>query len=104
MTRKFKVHPIIDISDEDVANAIASEEGFDDLEEVDYDYDRFESKREEIEGSVPKEMIITLEDVDDDVDQDELEEMISDAISDESGWLHGGFDYEEITDSDEANG
>lgn len=102
MTRKFKVHPISDISDEDVANAIASEEGFDDLEEVDYDYDRFESKREEIEDSVPKEMIITLEDVDDDVDQDELEEMISDAISDESGWLHGSFDYEEITDSDEA--
>lgn len=93
MIRTFRVLPWYDISDDDVEQAIAEENGIE-VEDVNYDYDLYTAKREEIEDSLPGELFIEL-DVEDE-DDDEIEEMLSDAITDMTGYLHDGYDYEEV--------
>lgn len=40
---------------------------------------------------------VTVEDVDDDIQGEELEELLSDSISDQTGFLHEGFQYSGLT-------
>lgn len=80
------------ISHEDVADEF-DEEDFalrsDYIEECD-------NRIAEIEESLPAEMIV---EVPDDPDAD-LDDEIMDAISDKTGWLVNGFDYEEVAEDE----
>ena len=56
-----------------------------------------DEENEEIEyPSTTMEVIITEDDVDDINDDEEIEDYISDYITDETEFLHDGFNYEEI--------
>ena len=80
---------------------IGHEDVSDDLDEEDFalrsDYiEECDNRIAEIEESLPTEMIV---EVPDDPDAD-LDDEIMEIISDKTGWLVNGFDYEEV-DEDE---
>ena len=52
-------------------------------------YDAIEEKIEEIKADLPKEVIIEIE-----CDEEDLEDVAVDALSEETGWLINSFDYE----------
>ncbi len=82
-----------DIGDEDIGYAL----GINPISFFDPDYyERIEEKREEIEDSLPSEFDLSIE-VDPTDTRDDIEEKLSDAISDEYGWLISSFDYDEVT-------
>lgn len=45
---------------------------------------------------LPKEMLITLEGYEDS-NEGEIEDALREHLSDETGWLHNGFEYEKVT-------
>ena len=51
-------------------------------------YDAIDEKIEEIKADLPKEVIIIVE-----ADEDDLEDVAVDELSDETGWLINSFDY-----------
>ncbi len=59
--------------------------------EEDYQY-ALEEERENVESNLPSRLIIDIEDV----DTDELEDVLTERISDETGWLVKDFVYEEM--------
>jgi len=87
---------------------IGHEDVSDDLDEEDFalrsDYiEECDNRIAEIEESLPTEMIV---DVSDDPDSFmrvfniDLRDEIMDAISDKTGWLVNGFDYEEVAEDE----
>jgi hypothetical protein len=61
------------------------------VDSIDYDTDG-----QPVEG-LPSQLTITLELTEEDLEhEDLLEELLSDAISEETGWCVNGFNYEEI--------
>lgn len=80
---------------------IGHEDVSDDLDEEDFalrsDYiEECDNRIAEIEESLPAEMIVEVPD-DPDID---LDDEIMDAISDKTGWLVNGFDYEEVAEDE----
>lgn len=58
--------------------------------EIDWDLGD-EENIDEIRATLPKQMEF---EVDDGLTDDEVEELLSDAITDETEWCHNGFDWE----------
>ena len=98
----FKVWNIdFAVEDEDVEGILYDEltAGNDDVyEDIDFDYETIENKRKEIIDKLPAEMRIEVDGFESDWD---LEDKLADAISEETGWLVNGFNYELI---DKVNG
>lgn len=85
MVWKLKCFDIdYDISWEDVENNFEVPTDFDD-EDLDSWY---ELKIEEIRATLPKEVIIEVE-----ADEEDLEDVTVDTLSEETGWLINSYDY-----------
>jgi hypothetical protein len=52
-------------------------------------YDAIHSTIEQIKESLPQEITLNI-----DCDEDDLDDMVCDAISEQTGWLINGFEYE----------
>jgi len=53
--------------------------------------DQIEAEIERIKSSLPQHMVFTIE-----CDKDDLDDMVCDAIGNETGWLINSFDYEQL--------
>ena len=78
------------VEDEDVCEDICNDpEIEEDSEEF---YDAIEAKIEEIKNSLPQELILEFYDC----EREDLDDIVCDAISEETGWLVNSFTYDII--------
>ena len=57
--------------------------------DIDWDVED-EENAEELRKSLPKKMVVI---VNDGLSDDEIEDVVSDSITDETGWCHNGFNW-----------
>ena len=80
------------IEDEDIQNILKNENSdapVDEMGNIHFDQEIIDNKIREIEENLPSELMIELETLDGDI-----EDLLSDAISDRTGWLIYSFNYE----------
>lgn len=92
----FKISCIdYDISEEDVEDILLQEYGdsapIDEAGDVHFDAEVIDNKYSDILWDLPDTIIVEIDEIS---DVDDLEDKLSDAISEKTGWLVNGFDYE----------
>ena len=94
MVKYFRVkttHIDYCVEEEDVCDEIANDLEIEEDSEEYYDAIHNEIKR--IKETLPQELILEIE-----CEEEDLDDMVCDAISEETGWLVNGFSYDIISE------